>query len=408
MERSGKVPSQVYILGILALLMISSVSILHTNEYEFVWLRFEGLTLFQLSLFDTVLYSAYLLFGLLTGVLSDRLGRRRAFVIAGSASAAILFTLMTRISTYSLLLILRFLQGACSVMGWQILMTLVLDHADNSNRGRCMGVFGGFLALSMGMGPVVGGILASRSVLLPYYTSTALNLLAFFMAMVLLREPSHLRKKESLAESFTILKGRPGLTVTALFNFVDRLHIGFIIFLLPLFMELTLGKGPDLRGLILGIHALPFILLQYPVGQWSDRVGRLQILVPGTIGYGVLLSLSGYIGAQGAGTTAVMFFLLGICSGLTGPTNGALVGDLVERDENAVAMALFNLAGNLGIIAGPLIAGWVLDRWNPVSSFLVGGLIEIAALLMSLPLLKRQGLLKGMLTLRSKSSKSVR
>jgi DHA1 family tetracycline resistance protein-like MFS transporter len=386
--KSPRVPLQVYLVSIMTLLLISSVSVLHTNEYEFVFLRFEGITMFQLSLFDTLLYTSYLLFGFLTGILSDMTSRRRVFVIAGSTGSALLFILMTRTASYGLLLTLRFIQGACSVMAWQTLMTLVLDLSDHDNRGRCMGVFGGFFALSMGIGPLIGGILADRSTLLPYYTAATLGLLVAVSASLLLGEPSHISGRKPLKKSLAILKQMPGLAVPSLFNFVDRLHIGFILFLLPLFLKLDLDLGPESRGLILGIHALPFILLQYPVGRWSDRVGRLKILIPGTIGYGILLSLAGYIGTLGLGFTAAVFVLLGICSGLTGPTNAALVADISGGRNNALSMALFNLSGNLGIIAGPLLAGWLLEHLIPASSFVGGGIIEIAALLLALPLLR--------------------
>jgi MFS family permease len=255
-----------------------------------------------------------------------------------------------------------------------------------------MGVFGGFLALSMGVGPLAGGILAARSHFLPYYTATVLGLLVAAIALTLLREPSRISAHKTLRESVAILKRMPGLIVPSLFNFIDRLHLGFILFLLPLFLKLSLGLGPENRGFVLGLHALPFILLQYPVGRWSDRIGRLKILMPGTVGYGILLSLAGYIGAQGLGFTVAVFVLLGICSGLTGPTNIALVADITRGREHGVAMALFNLSGNLGILAGPLLAGWFLSLLQPETCFLVGGVIEIAGLLLVLFLLRPLGI----------------
>jgi MFS family permease len=283
------------------------------------------------------------------------------------------------------------MQGACSVMGWQILMTLALDHADSSNRGICMGVFGSFLALAMGAGPVLGGFLAARNVLLPYYSAMLLNISVAVLSALLLKEPGHLRPRESLADSLIVVQHRPALFVPALFNFVDRLHIGFILYLLPLFLELRLGLGPSWRGILLGIHALPFILLHYPIGRLSDSIGRLPILIPGALCYGILLSLAGYIGTRGFAASALVFCVLGVFSGLTGPTNAALVGDLVKPQENGMAMALFNFAGNLGIISGPLIAGWVMDNWHIEGAFLSGGFIELVTLGVGLLLLNRFG-----------------
>lgn len=140
--------------------------------------------------------------------------------------------------------------------------------------------------------------------------------------------------------------------------------------------------------MLLGIYALPYILLHYPIGRLSDRAGRLPLLIPGAVAFGLLFSLSGYIGKEFA-VTALVFAALGVFSALTGPTNAALVGDMVQTEENGMAMALFNFAGNLGIVCGPLIAGWVMDQWHVQGAFLSGGLIELVTLGMGLLLLKR-------------------
>lgn len=384
----NRLPPQIFILGGLMLLLITSLSILHTNEYEFVYVRFEGITLFQLSLYDTLLYAAYLLFGMLTGMISDRLGKRRIFVILGSLVSVLFFIFMVLALSYTQLLILRFLQGACSVMAWQTLMTLALDYADDSNRGVCMGMFGSFLALAMGTGPVLGGFLASRHVFLPYYAAAALNITVAVLSVLFIKEPADLRPRRSLKDSVIVLKLRPVLSVPALFNFVDRFHVGFILYLLPLFLELKLGLGPSWRGMLLGIYALPYILLHYPVGRLSDRVGRLTLIVPGAILFGLLFSLSGYMG-KNFSITAIVFAALGIFSGLTGPTNSALVGDLVRTEENGMAMALFTFAGNFGIVCGPLFAGWVVDLWHIEGAFLSGGIIELVTLGLGIYLFKQ-------------------
>ena len=240
----------------------------------------------------------------------------------------------------------------------------------------------------MGAGPVLGGMLASRSVFFPYYTAIILNLLVAVLAALFLKEPVTLKPRSSLRDSLVVLRRKPALSVPSLFNFVDRLHVGFILYLLPLFLELQLGLGPSWRGMLLGIYALPYILLHYPIGRLSDRVGRLPLLVPGAVAFGLLFSLSGYIGKAFA-VTALVFAALGVFSALTGPTNAALVGDIANTEENGMAMALFTFAGNLGIVCGPLVAGWVMDHWHVQGSFLSGGLIELATLGIGLLLLKQ-------------------
>jgi DHA1 family tetracycline resistance protein-like MFS transporter len=387
--RRAAVPLQVVLLGITVFLVISSVSILHTNQYEFIYLRFADLKMVHVSYFDTVLYSAYLVGGIVIGLLTDRWGKRKLFLLIGSAGSVLFFLLMTRSPTYGILLIFRFCQGAFTVAEWQILMTLVLDNSTAENRGRCFGLFGMFLALSMGVGPVFGGIIAGRGVFLPYYIGAALHGLVLLLSVALIQEPPELKKKPGLARSIAVIRERPSLLVPSLFNFIDRLHIGFIIFLLPLYVQMVLGKGPQMRGMILGVHALAFILLQYPVGRLSDRFGRLAFLIPGSLGYGLLLMIAGYVGSKGIGPLALIFFALGVFSGLTGPTNAALVGDLSCQGEHGMAMAIFNFTGNVGIVFGPVLAGWVTDLGDFYASFLVAGGVELLGLGICLLFIKR-------------------
>jgi hypothetical protein len=62
----------IYILGILGMFTISSVGMLHTNVKEFIGIIFPPVSNFQISLYDTVLYISYLVFGIITGIISDR------------------------------------------------------------------------------------------------------------------------------------------------------------------------------------------------------------------------------------------------------------------------------------------------------------------------------------------------
>ncbi|MCK4237659.1 MAG: MFS transporter [Candidatus Lokiarchaeota archaeon] len=379
-DQNKKNISKVLIIGFSTFLMIFSVSILHANEYEFIILRFPGLTLFEVSLFDSVLYISYLIIGIIIGILADHLGKRKIFIIAGSAGSIIFFSLMITATNYGILLIFRFLQGSFTVMGWQMLMTLVLDIASPENRGKFLGIFGFFLALAMGFGPMFGGIIASYGVFIPYYVAIVVNVIVLIIVLLLLKDPSYLKKRPSFKENLTIIQRRPELIVPGIFNFVDRLHMGFIIFILPLFVQIVLGLGPEIRGMIMGIFALPFIILQYPMGKLSDKYGRYKLLIPGSLGYGIILTLTGYFGLFGLGLLIGAFLILGVFSGITGPPSMALVGDIAEGKDNAMAMGFFTFVGNLGMVIGPLIGGLVVDYGNFVFAFIIAGLIELISL----------------------------
>ncbi|MCG3260662.1 MAG: MFS transporter, partial [Candidatus Heimdallarchaeota archaeon] len=298
LSKTRKSNLSIVILGIIGMFTISSVSILHTNEKEFIqWIQLS-VSNFQISLYDTVLYISYLVIGILVGIISDKIGKRKSFIIVGSIGAATFSGLLTIAPNYSILLLFRFLQGTFTVLAWQTFMTMTLDLSTPENRGKNMGIFGTFLAISMGLSPMIGGFLADGGINIPYYVAVAFNLTALFLSVLILQEPSNIKKKTSVFQNLKAVKDTPELIIPAAFNFIDRFHMGFIIFALPLLILDVLGLEPSMRGIAMGIFALPFIILQYPFGRLSDKVGRYKLLIYGSIGYGIILSLIGLVGTR--------------------------------------------------------------------------------------------------------------
>ncbi len=382
--------NRVVLLGTLTLFAITAAAILHVNQPEFILDRFTGITGFQYSLFDTTLYLSYLIIGITTGLLSDRWAKRRVFVLVGASGSMIFYFLMTTTLSYPILLLYRFLQGSFTVMSWQTFMTLAIDFSESHNRGRNMGIFGAFLAIAMGLGPAIGGFIASVGLFAPYYTAVSLNAVVLLLALVGLRDPPMTKTRPTLGQSFMLARKKPELIVPGIFNLFDRLHIGFILTALPFFLSVSLGLDESLRGISLAIFAMPFIILQYPMGRLSDKHGRFRQLVVGSIGYGVVLSVIGFVGIQGFTLLLLMLAILGVFAGITSPPSMALVGDIVGQEDSAMGMGFFNFLGNLGITVGPVIFGVLIDGLGMEMNyaFLVVGLLELITLLVNIMLVR--------------------
>ncbi len=198
---------QVLLLGLLAMFAITSVGILHTNEKEFIQLIYPSISNFQISFYDTIIYISYLTVGIITGILSDRYGKRKLFIIVGSIGASLFSWLLTIAPNYPVLLTFRFFQGSFIVLSWQTLMTLILDLSSPQSRGRNMGIYGVFLSLAMGLGPMLGGFLAVKGIFIPYYIAVILNVLVLIVALVILREPQNLNKNPSITIMIILLTG---------------------------------------------------------------------------------------------------------------------------------------------------------------------------------------------------------
>lgn len=393
----GKIEKRVFFYGFLIFLSIFANAILTSNKSEFFNALFataaNPLTNDQVkimvSLFDSIYYASFLI-GIIIGIVSDSSGKRKVLIIVGSIGCSVLFVCMTISPTFLIVVLLRFIQGSFHVGVWQTLMVLILDESNSSNRAKHMGIFTMFLGMAMGLGTMTSGYIAQIHVFLPYYVAGGFYLVIIALAVVFIHDPDDTQTRIPISESVQLLKREPGIIIPCIFNFVDRLHMGFLVTIVPLFLTQVIPLREGLRGMILGLGALPQLIVAYPVGKKCDSSwGLYKPLIIGSLSYGILLSVTGVLGSLNLGIFIALLMLGGVSMGFTTPPANALLGEFVDPEHNGMATAVFNLFGNLGIVMGPLVGG-LLALFSYSLSFFVAGMIELSTLVIIIVLLKKK------------------
>jgi MFS family permease len=330
----------------------------------------------HVSLFFSIEMVAYIIFAPIWGVLSDRVGRRRPFIAVGFLLSAAIYASYSSIDSIPLLLTLRFVQGAFSVMGWSILMAMVLDQPDERRRGRYMGLMGASLILGVSMGAPLGGYF-SRD-LGPHAPLQAAAVLFLVLAIgsLGLARSGKTRRQVSVGEIVASMRERPRLLVPALFYLVDRYAVGFIVVLFPLYLE-TLGvSDPAKKGQILGMFLLPFALLQVPCGWLTERIGPWRPLIVGSLLYGLALCTVGYSDLYAVWW---VMLLLGVLAAIMFPPAITLTAQLSDPLSRGSAMGGFNLAGSVGFAIGPIAGVWAYKAHGFGFAFVLAGALEVLA-----------------------------
>lgn len=338
------------------------------------------------SLFFSIEMVAYIVFAPVWGLLSDRLGRRQPLIVVGFLMSAIFYASYGSVSDIRILLALRFVQGAFSVMGWSTLMAMVIDHADGARRGRYMGLMGGALMFGVSLGAPLGGYVSRAwGAHAPLQVAAALFLVLAVGSLALHESRRHLHQS-SLAEILAALKSRPRLLLPSLFYLVDRYTVGFMVVLFPLYLGSLGVADPAVRGRYLGVFLLPFAFLQYFTGRLTERIGAYVPLVAGSLLYGVALCVVGY--SDLAALWWVMA-VLGVLASVMFPPAVVLTAELSDPATRGSAMGGFNLAGSLGFAIGPVVGVWAHQAYGYGFAFILAGALEILAALVGLVLIWR-------------------
>jgi len=154
-----------------------------------------------------------------------------------------------------------------------------------------------------------------------------------------------------------------------------------LFLVLPVFTlyGLQFTKSYFLVGFAFGSYALVMALLQIPMGRLSDHIGRRKVLMLGM----TLFSLGSFIcavphwfpEAMQIGVLIVGRLIQG--GGAIVSVAFATVADHVEAENRSTAMAVLGIpigaAFVVGIIAGPILAGW----FGTASLFWITGLLGL-------------------------------
>ena len=288
-------------------------------------------------------------------LVTDRFGRRRPMLwgLAGLGVTTLVFAFSHQ---YWLLVLARGLQGVSGAATWLPGMALLADHFPSEERGRAMGT--AFAAANLGvlLGPPLSGFLDQHAgPSAPFLVGTALVALDAAGRAFLLPQTE---AAGSPRIPFRQLLANP---VVRLFAGAMALGSGFWALLestLPLDMDRRLALTAAGIGLCFAAAALAHTLTSPLMGSLSDRIGRVRVLRMGLVLLALLLPLPALLPRPWM--VVVVMMALGSAASFVMSPCSAAVADQVERmgsQSYASAFSILNLAYSLGMMAGPLAGG---------------------------------------------------
>lgn len=136
--------------------------------------------------------------------------------------------------------------------------------------------------------------------------------------------------------------------------FAQYFAFGGIATLLPLYIK-SYGMTAFHVGMLLAIFTLLFIVIQFPSGQLSDRVGRVRPTIAGLSLAIVSLAMLPLVSTFPF--LAIVMALYGLGYGLFFPSISASVADHAPPAEHGIATGIF-YAALVGVAIGAPLMGW--------------------------------------------------
>jgi MFS family permease len=331
-------------------------------------------------------------FKLPSGALSDVIGRKKTMLIGLFVFAFTPFAYLF-ITDYGMLVFIRFIHGFATAVYGPVSMAVVIDVA-GGKKGEMLSWFSSVTIIGNLIGAPVGGfILYSMSAGSPsiaefqtvYIISGIAGMTSMLIAIKLLTHGEKLEKGKSLKESYKkflsgikeVISDRRVL-ITSNMEGLQNMTVGALEAFLPVYAVKVAGLNEFQAGLLWGIQVLVTILSKPVMGKTSDKYGRKPLITAGMIlcavSFGSIPLLRDFYLLMLA---AIVF---GFGESFVTSSSAALVADVCKEKHFGTAMGTFGTIFDIGHASGPILAGFLIARFDYLYSFWIMAVILLLAL----------------------------
>lgn len=293
-----------------------------------------------------------------------------------------------------------FLAAAVTGVGnglfWPAQSTLLASLSPPERRHATFAMQRVTMNLGIGVGALVGGLIASAERPATFTVLFLLDAVTFVVYLGVLRAavpdppPSSAVGASRAAGSYSEVVRHGTFVAFVALNtlFIFAGMSGFE--LLPVFAKNEVGIGESAIGAIFFVNTVVIVIAQLPVAKLSEGHRRMRMLaVLGVLWASCWVAVSAVGGSLDGATAAVLLAVVmgafGIGECLHGAVQAPLVSDLAEPRLLGRYMALSALSWQLGFALGPAVGGFLLSV-SPLGTWLVWAALCVLGAVLSLAL----------------------
>ena len=343
----------------------------------------------QESLLGTLItsYAVMLgIFALVTGPISDKIGRRRILLVGTGFMAACLY-LHALADTYASLLAVRALAGMAGGALSGAAVAYVGDYFPYDKRGWANGWVMSGIAVGQVVGIPLGTLLAEfGDYRWPFLMFAVTMTGAFLLIWKAVPQPDVQRDVRRLSVGRVIsdyvgLCRRPVTRNAALVYFLTFLGVGLYLVYLPTWLERSLDvRGEAIAALFL-FGGLAHVVAGPAAGKLSDRVGRKPLVIWSCIGLAVVMPLMTWL-TTSMWIACTLFTAAMLLLALRISPLQSLLSALVPSSSRGMLMSFAIASGQVGIGISAALAGLAYARYGYWSNTLLAiGAVLIMALM---------------------------
>lgn len=319
---------------------------------------------------------------IMAGALTDKFGRRW-MLIFGLVVSAVSSLLIIFVDSLTVLYVLAGTIGLFSEAGGPAQQAMVADLLPEEKHAEGYGMMRVIANLAMTIGPAIGGLLAAQSYALLFAVDAVSSIITAVVVYFLLPETKpEVAEQDTQSLHETLFGYRFVLKDGVYMIFLLISIVSIIVYIqmystLSVYLNVVHGVEAQGYGYILSMNAAMVVLFQFWVTRRISHYPPLMMLALGTAIFGVGFLMYGFV------TSFVMFMvamaIITVGEMIISPVGQALVARFSPEDMRGRYMAMYGFSWTIPSAIGPLLAGLVMDNYDPHWVWYAAGIFSVIA-----------------------------
>ncbi len=252
---------------------------------------------------------------------------------------------------------------------------LVAESSSKSKLGQSYGLHKAMDMLGSAVGVLIAYFLMHTATLGSYRTIIMWSMIPAFVGplfMIWVKDDKSIR---TTAAKLDLRWGRLDGRLKLFLIFITIFTLGNSSDAFLILRAHSAGFSAQQTILLYFVFNLSASVLAYPIGQWSDRIGRRKTLSFGYLLFGIV-----YLGIGLSNVKSVfwlLFILYGAFIALTKGGERALIAEMAPPEARGTALGLHSALTGVALLPASIIAGLLWDTVGKSAPFILGGSLGI-------------------------------
>lgn len=374
-----QIPRVVVVLGVASFLTDLSSEMIYPLLPLFLT-SVLGAGAISLGVIEGVAESTAAMLKVVSGIWTDRIQRRKPFILAGYGLAGFVRPLIGLATSWLGVLGLRFLDRVGKGLRTSPRDALIADVTEPQQRGRAFGFHRSMDHAGAVVGPLIAAGLLSwklaslRHVFLLAAIPAALVMFVLFFGI---SDPGMVREKKPSSSYWWSHWGELGREFRWLLLALLLFTLGNSTDAFLLLRLSEVGIPAAWIAVLWSLHHVVKMVATYVGGRLSDSHGRRALVVSGWVFYAAIYVAFGLL--HSASWLIAIFLVYGIYFGLTEPAERAWIAELVPSHLRGTAFGYYHSVVGLGALPASVLFGFLWHAFGVAVAFDVGAAFAIAA-----------------------------